>query len=342
MIKTFAVIRAYPWDWWGFSENRSISLDAMLMIDAAFIGDKWSWGCLSFNHSVTCDILERYIDEPWNWKWISANPNITWKFIQEHMDKKWDWQTLSRHPAITWEIVQSNPVDANGDLIPWDFRWMSSHPKMLDVILANPDNPWNWAAVSENPALTIDIVRESMGTYLWEVWDWWNLSRLPGIGKFVAELYDAVGINNFTSIDVAKYIIRKWSWLLISANPTTDISVVKTIATKGRWHWNSLSANPAIFWHDMRDNPSFPWNIEGICKNPNLTWQNIEQLNAEITLKDQTFVRATGGVDWHAVSTNLFNQHPVVQRRLAELAEVEGGVPLPAVLVNIIIEFLSA
>jgi len=58
----------------------------------------WNWYGISYNPTITMDIIEKYPVKQWNWYWISSNPNLTMEFIEKYLDKEWDWSLISLNP----------------------------------------------------------------------------------------------------------------------------------------------------------------------------------------------------------------------------------------------------
>jgi hypothetical protein len=57
---------------------------------------------------------------------------------------------------------------------PWNWAWLSNNPNITwDIVEANPDKPWNWAWLSNNPNITWDVVAANPN----KPWGWYWLSR---------------------------------------------------------------------------------------------------------------------------------------------------------------------
>ena len=57
---------------------------------------------------------------------------------------------------IPWEIVNANPQ------FPWDYSSISENPSITwDIIQQHPEKPWDYSCVSENPSITWDIVQQN-------------------------------------------------------------------------------------------------------------------------------------------------------------------------------------
>ncbi len=67
-----------------------------------------------------------------------------------------------------WDLLCDNPNK------PWEWHWISQNPNITwDIIQNNPDKPWNWRCVSCNPNITPCIVKDNPD----KPWNWHNLSH---------------------------------------------------------------------------------------------------------------------------------------------------------------------
>ena len=53
---------------------------------------------------------------------------------------------------------------------------MSSNT-LMDIVNDNPDNPWNWTELSQNPSITIEDALDNPN----KPWEWNLMSRNPSI-----------------------------------------------------------------------------------------------------------------------------------------------------------------
>jgi hypothetical protein len=95
----------------------------------------------------------------------------------------------------------------------------------MDIIKANPDKPWNWIMISENPNLTIEMILSNPN----KQWNWNEISRNPNI-----------------TMDIIKANPDKpWNWIMISENPNLTIEMILSNPDK-IWSWFLMSRNPFI------------------------------------------------------------------------------------------------
>lgn len=86
--------------------NPNISIDFMKEL-ISIHKDKFEINVreISYNKSVTMDIIEKHPELPWMYSSISYNPNITLEFLKKNKYKNWNWTALSSNPGITVEIL---------------------------------------------------------------------------------------------------------------------------------------------------------------------------------------------------------------------------------------------
>lgn len=83
-------------------------------------------------------------------------------FINDHPGKEWDWWNwVSISPNITMQDVLDNPDQ------PWDWGALSANPNItFQDILDHPDKPWDWDGVSANKFLLENVQRTLKEKYL--------------------------------------------------------------------------------------------------------------------------------------------------------------------------------
>ncbi len=90
------------------------------------------------------NILE-YTNILWYRYMILYNPNVPADYILSYPNEHIMWNIISRHLSMTMQIIMDNPDK------PWDLSVMSKNPNLtLDMIINNLDKPWNWTVLSAN------------------------------------------------------------------------------------------------------------------------------------------------------------------------------------------------
>jgi hypothetical protein len=100
----------------------------------------------------------------------------------------------------------------------------------FDIVINNPDKPWNWWHLSNNPNITFDIVNSHPD----KPWDWCGLSINPNI------TWDVVEANPD----------KPWNWLGLSMNPNITWDVVEANPDKP-WDWEGISTQRHMFLSSM-------------------------------------------------------------------------------------------
>jgi len=90
-------------------------------------------------------------------------------------------------------------------------------------------------------------------------WDWLHVSRNPNISWDIIK-------NNPT---------KRWFWSNISKNPSITLDIIQSNLVGPSethmlwlWNWYEISMNPNITWDIIKENPSMPWKLKLISKNP--------------------------------------------------------------------------
>ena len=92
-----------------------------------------------------------------------------------------------------FKFIQDNPEK------PWDWYGISENPNItMKIVLDNPDKPWNWDWISCNPNITWDIIKDNPKEY----WNWYYISCNPNI------TWDIIRDNPD----------KPWDWVYISKN----------------------------------------------------------------------------------------------------------------------------
>ena len=184
------------------------------------------------NHpDLTLIIVEENPDINWDWYNMSrCTPDIfTWEFIKSNLDKPFDWIQLTSIYKTDWEKI----VTINSEY--WDWTILSRYYS-IDLILANPDKPWNWMYISENPNITCAIIRANPG----KPWYYYNLSKNA----------------NIKITDIIDNIDLPWNWKSISLKKDINIDIILEHLDKS-WDWVALCKTIDIV--DMLKHKHLPW-----------------------------------------------------------------------------------
>ena len=65
----------------------------------------------------------------------------------------------------------------------------------MDIIINNPNKPWNWSAITANPNITMDIIINNPN----KPWDWSAISRNPNITlEFIEKNKEKIELCNLS------------------------------------------------------------------------------------------------------------------------------------------------
>ena len=231
---TCEIIEKYinsSWCWKELSKNPNITCE---FVDK-YINMPWCWRHLSFNKNITIDFLKKHIkSENLLYECLSRNPHITHKYIKKNpsefwnynyimantqtklekinLDKYYNYTGLLHRPDITWEFIQKLHI-SQYKTNKWTL--ISQHPCVTwDIITANYDLPWDWSAVSENPNITLEIVKSTTPSpecprpMLSPCWN----KKIIEKRFYNSDVYDKNTSNIFTEENIRKYFAAKTLW----------------------------------------------------------------------------------------------------------------------------------
>ena len=129
---------------------------------------------LSFNPTITWDIISENLDKEWDFHALSGHQNITWEIVEANPEINWDYKILSNNPNITWEIVEANFGK------DWSFTELSKNPNITwEIIQNNREYQWNFSAFCENPNITWNILEKYPLNIKNNPNSWLNIAKNP-------------------------------------------------------------------------------------------------------------------------------------------------------------------
>lgn len=239
-------------------------------------------------------VVEKYPSADWNWTTLSRNPAISFEFIKDHPELPWKPAHVSRNPAITEDCVRTNL-----DRYPWDLQCLCSNPtiglRFFNEFMIKPASVHHvdWFAISSNPAVTLDDVRDHPNFS----WSDYFLSTNPNVN------------SNFV---LNEGRLRKWNSRLLCSNPgIVERDIYKNTlrdACDGEFEWDysNLSANINLPIAYVADNLDCAWNFYSISKNVSLTdiqaYHNIAWDGHGLSSNPNVsfgFVKSHPDIEWH-------------------------------------------
>ncbi|RKO84492.1 hypothetical protein BDK51DRAFT_48987 [Blyttiomyces helicus] len=136
---------------------------------------------------------------------------------------------------------------------PWGYDLLSDNPTItMDFVNANPDKPWSYYSLSSNPNITIDNVLANPD----RPWDYEPMSCNP----------------NITMDFVLANPDKPWDWEQLSWNPNITMDIINANPDLP-WDHCYVSRNPNNTMDIVKANPDFPWDYKGLIRNPNFTME---------------------------------------------------------------------
>ncbi len=209
--------------------------------------------------SVLEQAIELYPQAKWDWLALSLNKSISFGFIQTHRDLPWNIPAISRNSSVNEDTVRANVE------FPWHFSDLCANPNIsfsfiLEFVINSEFRiDANWLALSANPSITLDIIKQ----YPHYPWNDQYLSMNPNI------------TSNYILNEGAS---RKWFLPYVSANKgITERDIYKNILP---WDYLNLGSNPNLPAKYVNDNPNYTWNMYSVSSNPNITTTDIETFHS--------------------------------------------------------------
>ena len=122
--------------------------------------------------------------------------------------------------------------------------------RLLDLVLSQPSDVWDWAALSTNPRISWEEMLANPDL------PWTTLSAKAPVDFMLA--------HPELQVD----------WALLSANPTL---LERHLLLPLPWDWASASKGGNISWAFVVAHPEFPWTMDGLSQNPNVTMEVVLQ-----------------------------------------------------------------
>lgn len=124
--------------------------------------------------------------------------------------------------------------------------------KLWSIIMALPDKKWDWAEISVNSIITIDIIK----LYPEMPWDWLHLSSRMDI-EFILDNLD-----------------KQWDFWVLSIR--TNIYIILDNLDLP-WYWDRISYNDSVTMEIIELYPELNWNYFGLSRNPKITLEFIKK-----------------------------------------------------------------
>jgi hypothetical protein len=192
------------------------------------------------------------VDEQLLYDYATTALNLSIDIVRKHLDKPWDWRRVSSHPKITLDTIKNNPD------CPWDFDWFCiENPNVtMDLILDNPNEQWDWLSLAYTPCISMN---ERLNNYMLP----WKY--LPNISYNLSFTWNHV-LNYSTAYILGRLTNSPWNWNIISHHPNITMEIIANNPDRD-WNWKKVSKNPNLSLTFIKNNLDKPWNWGFICKN---------------------------------------------------------------------------
>ena len=261
-------------NWIFISYNKSLSLE----IINNNLDKNLSWFGISQNPNINIDFIKKHYSNFSNkeyWYYISMNPNIKWKDVVDNKDFLWDWRGLTKNPNITWYIIRNN-LDKKWD---WD---VISRYKILsyDTVLKNPSCPWNYSYITMNENIEFKQIHKNIKI------NWFNVARYnknikwDDVKDFINNVHDLwwdLSISDFMTWDIIiNNLDKNLNWYHISNKDYITIDIIKKYPNLP-WSWYQLTKHKNITFEMILENPNLRWDWTSLGSNPNISFDIIKK-----------------------------------------------------------------
>lgn len=211
--------------------------------------------------------INPHCDGGWDWDWEEITANVkSYRTILDNMHYPWRWDRVR-----LLEVVRAYPN------MPYDISALSnlSSLSIADVVEIMDKVHWNWKVLSANPAISMkDVV-----AFPELPWDQQALALNPNMRQRFSHLVEAIPVHMLAStrIVTVKHIVRNynapWDWKALSANK--KLATYKTVVRHRFWPWVQSV---------LESNPTYCKTCAAAIKSNFQAWQRIGDINSYIKL----------------------------------------------------------
>lgn len=244
------------------------------------------------NHLMT--LLMLHPDAYWDYLELSKNPNLKMWYVRKYPKKPWDWYFLWLRSDYTMKDMQ---IDG------WHPNLAKNKNITPEYILAVGNDRWSLNKISQNPCITLDIIKKyptlqydkksftmnpniklqdildnpdyfrSVSNYRYNPNCTWN--ELCYIRDTYGPEEDDFCIIEHPSVTINTILYDpkfdpSWSCCLFYENPNFDFRLV-LLRPSENWNWAEISKHPNVTWDIISSNPKLPWVPDYVSQNPNVT-----------------------------------------------------------------------
>ena len=175
------------------------------------------------------------------------------------------WSNVSENPNVTLKLVLAYPDK------PWDWSALSCRLPWADVI-AKPYLRWDWNILIARRDVTSEIIkkfpnRKKGDIKLCSRWHYKKLCKRANILDLIREdpkrgHWQALSDNDHVTLKfVEEFIDKPWDWKQLSSHACITFEFVKAHPNKP-WSWEKISGNDKISLQDIVKHPRCVWGLD--------------------------------------------------------------------------------
>ena len=251
-----------------------------------FIYNLWKQTTLESNANITNDDVKNYLC-----CYLRYNSVITDKVILMHPSCTLNLAETKTLSSLLYYYHNLEYLSSNPNLT---LEFINKHPNVKYPTNMSQDGPhdgqWNWARISKNPAMTIDIIKSNRHL----PWDWNCILYNPNITKDIVGTFDGPDWNQLKHYFGHTTEIHKWehyknsldkmqshNWMLVSKYENVPLQTIFDTPDGSlnnnlpKWDWRVVSCREDVTFEIIMSNKHLPWNWKYVSINPNITWEII-------------------------------------------------------------------
>lgn len=176
----------YPWHIPTVIERTDIQIETLITKYSVYPG---FWTTILRHKDVSMEYIDAHPEYPWAYSHIHLLKTLSIDFIKKHEAQVLFWNLIQFHNGYTFKEFYSafpDRVDkqeliyrtgmtvkkalaTDSDILEVLIKTTCSHPKICELVNANPRLKWDWIEISLNPNLTVPFMHKYQKKICWDI-----------------------------------------------------------------------------------------------------------------------------------------------------------------------------